>query len=520
MDKLLDHFFDGDHYLRQISESPSDPFAHFVAGGDALELNPSPYFNTNFYKNEYPDWNAKGERTALENFIAHEQAGSYRKPHPLIDPNDYLEAYPDLSRAKVQPSLHYVMYGDGEGRSPSRLFNSDFYVRCYLPLGQKNPFKHYVVQGRETRRLPVPLSRTREESRQAAWDATWKLKKPIVLAAHDAQEAGVPLLLLDIARDFSARGYSPCFVLANGGPLQEAFRALGPVFLVAEGWHAEGLFSGIHKQTPVLVNTAAAAKVGGLSARTGHHTVLLIHEMRGYLAQQNLVPALQAAQLLGVHLVASFHLMKTELQAELGELPVVHPGVIQQKLRFSEFSAVHRQFKGNPLFIGAGHGDYRKGFDLFLLACRAIHDRLASSVFVWLGNLDSWAQELAVKAQSDGLPLLLPGFVRNSAAWYREAAVYLLTSREDAGPTTAVHAAGVGTGFVGYAANIGLRGAADALGQFVPPNDHDSFVEEALRLVREDSSLRQRERRAFVRESGSFSAYCDTLLQLVNSTTR
>ncbi|MET4578986.1 glycosyltransferase [Ottowia thiooxydans] len=520
MNNLIDQFFDDDYYLRQISESPSDPFAHFVATGDAQELDPSPYFNTNFYKNEYPDWNANGERTALENFIAHEQAGSYRKPHPLIDPNDYIETYPDLSTAKVQPSLHYVMYGDGEGRSPSRLFNSNFYARCYLPLGQKNAFKHYVTRGRAIHRLPVPFNRTREESRQAAWDATWTLKKPIVLAVHDAQEAGVPLLLLDIARDFSARGYSPCFVLTNGGPLQEAFEALGPVFLLAEGWHGEGLFCGIHRQIPVLVNTAAAAKVGELSARTGHHTVLLIHEMRGYLAQQNLVSALQAAQLHGVHLVASFQMMKTDLHAELGELPVVHPGVIQQKLRFSEFSEVHRQFKDKTLFIGAGHGDYRKGFDLFLEACRAIHGRLQSSTFVWLGNLDVWAQGLAEKAQSDGLPLLLPGFVKNSAAWYREAAAYLLTSREDAGPTTAIHAGGVGTGFVGYAAKIGLRGAADALGRFVPPDDQDRFVEEALRLVREDSSLRQRERRKFVRESGSFSAYCDTLVQLVNSTTR
>ncbi|WP_051236052.1 glycosyltransferase [Ottowia thiooxydans] len=517
MEIFLRFFFDADYYLRQIDESPADPYAHFVEVGDELDLDPSPYFNTNFYKNSYPDWNMSGERTALENFIAQEEAGDYRKPHPLIDPNSYLDAYPDLAEGKVHPNLHFAQHGDGEGRRPSKRFDPGFYSRCYLRLGQMRAFRHYVEQGRLEHLLPVPETKTYEASRQAAWDATWHLANPIVLSVHDAQAAGAPILLLDIAKAFCAAGYSPCFIFLNGGPLLDEFRRLGPVFLLAEGWNGKGLFSGIRKQAPALVNSAAAVEVARFSASTGHHTVLLIHEMRGYLDQQSLMPGLMAVQALGARLIASLPRMVVELQAELGELPHLQPGIVQPSLRFSQCSAVHRRFKDQTLFIGAGYADRRKGFDLFLQTCHMIQNRLDSSVFVWLGSLDSWAQGLAAQAQADGLRLILPGFVSDSAAWYREAAAYLLTSREDAGPTTLAHAAAVGTGFVGFAENIGLRGLADPLGVFVPPGDMDGFVEEVLRLAREDSQARRRFRRDHIRKNTSFATYCNALLELLKT---
>jgi hypothetical protein len=521
----LHAFFDAAYYLRQLGgEHPADAWAHFVAQGDGQGLDPSPYFSTRFYKAVHPHWQADGAPTALHDFLACEQACDWRQPHPLIDPWHYLARYPDLVAANAQPSLHFALHGDAEGRSPSSGFDADFYGRCYLALGQKMAFRHFAearlaeasAAGAVPRHLPVPVARGFDESTQAARAATSALARPVLLCAHDAQAAGVPILLRDIAQALRGHGFTPCFVLLNGGPLRDDFSALGPVFLLAEGWHLPGLLAGMPPQAAMLVNTAAAVDVALAAARQRRRTLLLVHEMRGYLQQQGLLAPLQAAQRLGVQLVASFPRMVDELAPELGALPRLQPGIVLPRLRYGAFAAVHRRLRGRPVFIGAGHADLRKGFDLFLAACRAIHRQQADAAFVWLGQLDPWAQALASQAQQDGLPLELPGFVADSLAWYREAAVYLLTSREDAGPATAIHAAAVGTGFVGLAHRIGLRGVADpALGRFVPADDLDGLVDEALRLARQDGPAQRRGRRRWVRQNVSFDAYVAALIGLL-----
>lgn len=182
----------------------------------------------------------------------------------------------------------------------------------------------------------------------------------------------------------------------------------------------------------------------------------------------------------------------------------------------SAFRKVRRGFAGRSVFISAGHGDHRKGFDLFLDAARGIMQRLPDAQFVWLGALGGWAQGLAAKAQAGGLPLLCPGFVTDSLAWYAAARAYLLTSRQDPGPTTVIHAAAMGVPFVGYATDIGLRGVADHLGRFVPADRPADFVRAALDLARRDNRAERRHLRRVVLKATSFGSYTDAILAIVS----
>lgn len=141
---------------------------------------------------------------------------------------------------------------------------------------------------------------------------------------------------------------------------------------------------------------------------------------------------------------------------------------------------------------------------------------LPDAQFVWLGALDGWAQGLAAKAQAGGLPLLCPGFVADSLAWYVAARVYLLTSRQDPGPTTVIHAAAMGVPFVGYATDIGLRGVADHLGRFVPADRPADFVRAALDLARRDNRVERRRLRHVVLKATSFGSYTDAILAIVS----
>ncbi|RGP36879.1 glycosyltransferase family 4 protein [Pseudotabrizicola alkalilacus] len=510
---VCEGFFDAGFYQGQLDTPVADPLGHFRAQGDRLGLDPSPYFSTRHYKARYPDWAADGHPTALDSFLAQDRPGAWRSPHPLIDPVAYLRLHPDVAAAGFSPAGHFARHGDAEGRSPTDAFDAVFYRRCYLRLQETYAFAHYIRVGQGAGHLPRPVPRSPAQSAAAARQVLAGIARPILLGVHDAQEAGTPILVRDMAQHYAARGLSPVFVLRDGGPLVARYAEFGPVFVLAEGWDAAGLFAGVPRDVPVIVNSGAAALLAQGAAQAGLRTVLLIHEMRGYLDAQGLVPGLAAAQAAGARLVASFPRMAEALRPDLGPLDVVQPGVTLPPAGLADFRARKRVQAGRTVFIGAGHADRRKGFDLFLDAAQEIAARMPQAGFVWLGALDPWAQDLARAARGAGLPLSLPGFVTDSLACYAAASVYLLTSREDPGPATLIHAAATGTPFVGYAADIGLRGTVDPLGRFVASGDRAGFVAAAIALAQQETQTTRRARRALVRPHLGLDRYCDQLLR-------
>lgn len=508
---------EAEFYRQQVSGPVHDLLRHYRRFGDRHGLNPSPYFDTAFYKTTYPDWAARGAKTALDDYVAHEMQGVWRRPHPLIDPANYLLRYPDVAAENISPVGHFIRHGDAENRSPSQNFDAGFYTGCYLPLGDGLAFRHYIEKGQHMGHLPKPLVRDVSQSGAAMVAALKALDRPIILCAHDAQRAGVPLLLYDTARWYADQGFSPVFVLLNGGPVVKSLSALGPVFLLAEGWTTKGLFAAVPKDVPVIVNSGAAALIGLAATEAGLRPLILIHEMRDYLAAQNLLDPLMKAKAGGAVFAVSFPRMASALQAELGTLPIMRPGLRLPPAPLSAFREKRHKFRQQTVFIGAGHADRRKGFDLFLDAAHSIATQIPKAQFVWLGALDPWARALADAALAKGMALHLPGFVADSLAWYAAATVYLLTSRADPGPTTVFHAAATGTPFVGYAADIGLIGLTDPIGCFVEPGETSAFVAKAVALAKNDRPANRHARRAALRPHLEYSQYCHAILDLAGT---
>ncbi len=518
----LQGLFEAAHYLRQLGQPlaarsviAQQALAHFRSVGDRLGLDPSPYFDTRWYKAQHPDW-AETARTAVEDFLARIDRTAPRAPHPMIDPEFYRKAYPDLAGLGPQAALHFIRHGDAEARSPSAVFDAGFYRQTYLPLGTGHPFRHYICEGRARGYLPRPEPRSAEASARAMRAALAKLPpaRSFLLVAHDAQQAGVPLLTLDLAQALQGRGWQPVFLLDRGGPLLPRFQGLGQVFLAAEGWEPGGLARALPTDTPALINTGAAARFAPALSGAGLRVLVLIHEMTDYLRAQGLIPDLNAAQQAGAGLVVSMPRMVPTL-ADLPE-PVgqILPGVVLPVTPLAAFRALRRKARPRraPVFISAGHADHRKGFDLFLEAATELQRQMPKARFVWLGALDPWAQALADQARAAGLRLKLPGFVTDSLAWYRAADAYLLTSRQDPGPTTVIHAAAMGTPFVGYAADIGLIGLTEGMGHFVPPGDLPGFVATARHLATAGSPAKRRHLRRLVRRATDFETYVEALL--------
>ncbi len=103
--------FDGSYYLQQLPEGMrvDNAAIHFI----------------------YKGWQ--------QNFL----------PHPLFDSTWYLQCYPDVAAAHVNPLLHYLRIGWVEGRQPNSLFDGNWYRREYPEVDRigGNPLSHYLKIG-------------------------------------------------------------------------------------------------------------------------------------------------------------------------------------------------------------------------------------------------------------------------------------------------------------------------------------------------------------------------------------
>ncbi|MCL4402321.1 MAG: hypothetical protein M1436_06640 [Acidobacteria bacterium] len=118
---------------------------HFLVAGAFEGRNPHPLFDTAFYLQKYPDVAAAGVNPWCH-YLKH-GAAEGRQPHPLFDPAFYLRRYPDVADEGVNPLLHYVTHGAFEGRKPHPLFQPDYYLsRC--PDARRsgvNPLVHFLA---------------------------------------------------------------------------------------------------------------------------------------------------------------------------------------------------------------------------------------------------------------------------------------------------------------------------------------------------------------------------------------
>ena len=75
----------------------------------------------------------------------------------LFDSKWYLDHYHDVAEAKIDPVLHYVVFGAGEGRDPGPNFDSDWYLQKYqdIALSGINPLVHYIEFGMQEGRNPT-----------------------------------------------------------------------------------------------------------------------------------------------------------------------------------------------------------------------------------------------------------------------------------------------------------------------------------------------------------------------------
>jgi len=206
-------FFDAEVYHAQLDSDAwlDDPVRHYLVFGRARGLNPVPWFNVGTYLEKYPDvadagvdpfwhylargrWEGRAASGTMPSQPALEAARRILGPH--FDASYYLAQLDDPA-PPTDLLGHYLTEGWRRRLNPNAWFSTRYYLEANpdIAAGGIEPFQHFIVHGRgEGRHFAPP---TKPVSNVFAARAAAAAPGPdFELLQRDLAEAGVPLAKL------------------------------------------------------------------------------------------------------------------------------------------------------------------------------------------------------------------------------------------------------------------------------------------------------------------------------------
>ncbi len=192
-DRWPNAYFDSAWYVaqnRDVREQGLDPLLHYAEYGEAEGRYPIAYFDPAWYREHYQ---VPEGTLCLAHFLQHRMEG-WVSPIPEFDPEHYLQRYPDVRAASMDPFEHYLVRGAAEDREPSAAFDPLFYRSRYLRhLPSEIPLLHYRqnrhLLGVHPRRPEHDTDIPREVRRNTQPGAMFEEAKP--LAGNASRRAKV-----------------------------------------------------------------------------------------------------------------------------------------------------------------------------------------------------------------------------------------------------------------------------------------------------------------------------------------
>ena len=100
------------------------------------------------FPKKYISYKIKDKKEAQEIMDAYDAI----RENDLFDDEFYLKKYPKVKSSKMDPLLHYLFFGFGEGKKPNETFDGVFYKNHYNDVNI-NPLAHYALYGMNENRL-------------------------------------------------------------------------------------------------------------------------------------------------------------------------------------------------------------------------------------------------------------------------------------------------------------------------------------------------------------------------------
>lgn len=103
----------------------------------------------------------------------HKKAKNYQKAYKEIKKTDlfneefYLNQYPNVANANIDPLTHYLFHGGAEGKYPSTKFNGNKYLNQnpHLIKNNTNPLAHYILKGKKEGQKTHPINYNQQKNK-------------------------------------------------------------------------------------------------------------------------------------------------------------------------------------------------------------------------------------------------------------------------------------------------------------------------------------------------------------------
>ena len=364
----------------------------------------------------------------------------------------------------------------------------------------------------------------------------------MLVVIHDLHKHGAQYLALNFLRTLKGRfGFEVAAISGEPGELAAAYEREGRLYILdrdnsgqidatAEALRRDGFETAI-------VNSSAAGWIAPYLARAGIRFIGLVHEMPSIIKAMTLEKNLRAFDARADRIVFPSAIVRDKAARAADVAGWRNADILPQGLYKNELIASYEdkelarravaQRLGAPegarFVIGVGYADHRKGVDIFLDWAVAAASRWDDVCFVWLGGVDPQMQKAVTagfaKAGGARARLFFPGFVEDTGIFYRAAALYALTSREDPFPSTPLEAMAAGAPVVMVAGTSGLEdlaaAGADQPVRAIADADSAGFVEAAARWLDDPQALRRAGEagRALVASQFGFESYVGELLR-------
>jgi glycosyltransferase involved in cell wall biosynthesis len=355
----------------------------------------------------------------------------------------------------------------------------------------------------------------------------------LLLVGHDAFPSGAQHLLLNIGKMLTKMfGIQIEFLLLEGGRMEKDYKETANTFIISSP-------SALKTQLPyyrdkgfrhAIVNTTAAARIIPELADAGIESILLIHELPRLLKEKNLINAARIGLESAVTSIFPAQFVQDAV-LELLELAPSGTEIIQPQGSYKVIETskdAGRAFRSQlrigvsePVVLGIGYADLRKGFDLFLQMWRQLNHNADKRIHVcWLGGIDpdleDWLSgELKIAKESETFHML--GYVNDVVPAFSAASAFALTSREDPFPTVVLEAVAARVPVVAFAQSGGMPEVIEKyqLGRVVPHGDSIEMARAIRELIEAaDSETAAATRKDIISEVFSFPRYVEKLLNL------
>ena len=367
---------------------------------------------------------------------------------------------------------------------------------------------------------------------RAATAAVVKTRR-LLLVGHDAFPSGAQHLLINIGKSLkSAMGFDIHFLLLDGGELEESYRATAPTTVLKSLADPKAALSGLARNgfTAAIVNTCAAAAIAPQLRALGIRTALLVHELPRLLREKGLENAAREGLTHADAVIFPSRFVQRQVLEALNSPRVRDAAVLPQGLyktlqpNSRAAARVRRELgvaAGEPLVLGVGYADLRKGFDLFLQIWRLCQQADKRVHFCWVGGMDPelrrWlGAELDIAIAAGAFHL--PGYQADMEGFYSAANAFALTSREDPFPSVALEAISVGVPVIAFEGSGGIPEVLEdeKLGVVVRYGDALLFAQSLMRLVnRKPDAAGARRMRRFIDDRFRFADYARELVARV-----